>query len=131
MDQQMLPKGCMRLVKDATWSFLCEQFSVRGVSDTKAFLTPYIKSRIPVSNENEFLEYLVHHSYNRAAGPTVVGLSIRSRRSEFDELVCHYDPQKVIQQWDSDGSEKLYQAFVQGGLAKQLSGDQRGVYWRG
>jgi hypothetical protein len=90
----MLPNGSMRAVKELTCSFLCDQLQAFGVQEPNDFLKPYLRTT-PAAGEKGFLKLLIHHSYNRAAGPNIIGRSVATREAAFDELVCHYDPRET------------------------------------
>lgn len=121
----MLPKGRMRAVKELTWSFLCDQLQTFGVQEPNDFLEPYLRTT-PAEGEKGFLKLLIHHYYNRAAGQNIIGRSVAARGAAFDDLVCQYDPAKILNRWREGGPAALGQAFVDMGFTKQL-----GKYWQG
>jgi hypothetical protein len=118
----MLPNGSMRAVKELTWSFLCDQLHTFGVHDPINFLQPYLRPT-SAKTEKEFLRLLIDHSYNRSAGPIIVGRPIAARRAAFDDLVCQYEANEILSRWTTT-PETLGKAFVDQGFTKQL-----GKYW--
>lgn len=118
--------GIARSVRAMAKDFLMDQLTKHSIHNPDAVVQKYLQPR-PAKDDRQFLEYLIHYSYNRSMGPNVIGRQIDDRREEFATIVYGYDPGQITARWGLEGYEDLYSVFVEKRFAPPAG---KNVLWR-